>query len=303
MTRGVRYVLPVRKVPYQRRVGLGIVGLCLTILALAVFLSRGLWWPPLAGVLGGGSPSTGLVALVIPAVAVLLTARGIRFGILIAFGHTEIEVSTRRVAGVYRFGPIRRRSAVRTETIERILVEPGLRVVESESDDAPGGQLAKLMVERTHDDEDERKFALTHAYPRATIEALAEAIGERLSVPMAIEKPESLRSKRARARSNEGNVTTRIPRPKEATGELIDTAEGISITLPPMGFFKGSKGLGCFSIAWLAFVSIFGAFSVGMIVQGQPFLQVLPFAGISTLFGAIGGACFMRRYAAGVDAR
>jgi len=52
-------------------------------------------------------------------------------------------------------------------------------------------------------------------------------------------------------------VPTPVSCPKKATGELSPTDDGISIVLPPMGFYRGSKGLGSFSVLWLGFVTIF----------------------------------------------
>gem|GEM_PF-3374194 len=277
MTRGVRYVLPPRRVPHQRPIGLGIVGVCLAILAIVVLISRGLWWASLTGLVGGGAPTPGLAMLLIPAVAALLMARGVRFGVLVAFGHSEIEVSARRVAGVHRFGPIRRRRSVRADTIERVIVEPGLGDRAGKPEDAPGRGLANLVVERVHADEDERKMALTHAYPRATIDALAAAIGKRLSLPVAVEEPQSLRERHDRPRAGEDPGARRVPRPRRATGELVETAEGISVTLPPMGFFRGSKGLGSFSLLWLGFVTIFSTFwGVSMAGKGASAVDIFP---------------------------
>lgn len=50
---------------------------------------------------------------------------------------------------------------------------------------------------------------------------------------------------------------TGVRRPGNATGILIETTDGISIELPARGFFKGSKGLGGFSVAWFGFVGLF----------------------------------------------
>ncbi len=50
-----------------------------------------------------------------------------------------------------------------------------------------------------------------------------------------------------------------VARPEDATGILTETADGISIELPARGYFKGSRGLGSFSLMWMGFVAVFSA--------------------------------------------
>lgn len=50
-----------------------------------------------------------------------------------------------------------------------------------------------------------------------------------------------------------------VKRPTNATAVLTETADGISIELPARGYFKGSRGLGSFSLMWLGFVGVFSA--------------------------------------------
>lgn len=295
MTRGVRYVLPPRRVPHQRPVGLGIAAVCLGVIALAAAMTRGMWWPPLVHLLGGGSPTLGLMTIVFPLAFAAIAARGVRFGLLVAFGHSEIAVDARRVVGVHRFGPVRRRRAVNAADIERVIIEPGLGDREGKPDDAFGKGLANLVVDHAHADPAKRKVALTHAYPRETIVALAGVIGETLSVPVVEEAPASLSERLGRSDEPLGGLH-RVRRPKRATAELTESPGGISVTLPPRGFVKGSKGLGAFAIVWLVFIGVFSAFWVAA-ANGTKSSLVLLFpmlicgvfwlVGFGMLFGAI----------------
>ncbi|MEM9372555.1 MAG: hypothetical protein AAGA55_02845 [Planctomycetota bacterium] len=79
-----------------------------------------------------------------------------------------------------------------------------------------------------------------------------------------------------------------VRRPRNATGVLTETPDGISIELPPMGFFAGSKGLGSFSLMWSAFVAVFaGALIVGTVRRGPSGGDWFLFA-IAGVFGVIG---------------
>lgn len=297
MTRGVRYVLPPRRVPHQRPAGLGIAAVCLGVIALAATLTRGTWWTPLMHLLGGGSPTLGLVTILFPLVIAAIAARGVRFGLLVAFGHSEIAVDGRRVVGVHRFGPVRRRRAVNAADIERVIIEPGLGDREGKPGDAFGKGLANLVVDHAHADPAKRKVALTHAYPRETIAALAGVIGETLSVPVVEEAPASLSERLDRKDEPLGGLH-RVRRPQEASAELTETAEGISVMLPARGFMKGSKGLGTFAIMWLVFIGVCSAFwmtaAIGSKASWSLLFPVLIcgvfwLVGFAMLFGAIRG--------------
>lgn len=289
LTRGVRLVLPPRRVRHQRAIGLGIAGVCVGVIALAALFSVGWWWTPMKSLLQGGAPRPGLIGLLIPALAMLVVARGVRFGLLIAFGHAEVEIDHRRVAGIQRCGPVRTRVSVPIGTIERVIVEPGLGARKGKPDTAFGKDLANLVLDRSHNDPDKRKVGLAHAYPRALIDALAADLGDRLSLPVVVEEPERLADRLDRRKTGAGvSAPHRVPRPKRATGALSRTEHGISVVLPAMGYFKGSKGLGSFSLLWLGFIAIFTAFWIAsMFGSGGSLVDVFPLL-ICGLFWLVG---------------
>lgn len=293
---GVRYVLPPRRVPWQRAIGAGIAVAGLVPTVFMGLFTAPFWWPTASTLIRGGQAPPGfgwfgLLALLFPLGAMIFTAKAARLGLLIGFGHSEVEVTDTRLVGIERCGPIRRRTAIKAGRIEHLMIQPVLGANENTSsflDEWTEG-LASLTVERQHPATNKRTVGLAVAYPHDTIGALASEIATKLGVEI---RTDTVRTDNGSIHANRAAVPHAPKRPRKATGVLSRNADGISITLPARGFFRGSKGLGCFSLVWIGFVSVFGFISVGMFVQNGFSLHTLPFLAISTVFFAIGLVMF-----------
>jgi len=269
---GVRFVLPVRGVPWQRPIGLGIAVLGFVPPLLAGLVTSMFWWSPVWSLIRGQTPQAGqgwfgLIGLLFPLLALRLTAKALRFGLLVAFGHSEVEIGQRRVIGWERWGPLRRRTAVETGDIRRVLIEPGLGARDGRLCNGFGRDLANLVVEREHEVEEKRKVGLAFAYPIDLIEALAHEVAARLGLGVATEAPEP--TTEGGSRTPDEAAAERVVRPAGASGTLTETEDGISISLPALGYFKGTKGLGMFAIVWMAFIAVFSFVFVGAFTRSR----------------------------------
>lgn len=267
---GVRFVLPVRTVPWQRPIGLGIAALGFVPPLLAGLVTSMFWWSPVWSLIRGQTPHAGhgwfgLIGLLFPLLALRLTAKALRFGLLVAFGHSEVEIGQRRVIGWERWGPIRRRTAVQTGDIRRVLIEPGLGARNGRPSNGFGRDLANLVVDREHELEEKRKVGLAFAYHIDLIDALAHEVAARLGLGVATEAPEPAAE---RSPSAPGEIAAeRVARPARASGTLTETEDGFSISLPALGYFKGTKGFGVFAIVWMSFISVFSVVFVGVFAR------------------------------------
>lgn len=160
--------------------------------------------------------------------------------------------------------------------------------------EGPWSDLGALTVERLRGSDEQRGVALVIGYPKSVIAALGEELNTRIGQNTGVAVDLAVRDESGQEVRHEAP-----PKPAKSTAVFERTPEGISISLPPMGFFRGSKGLGCFSILWLGFISIFGSFSVGLVVSGQPLGQVWPFLLGTVIFGSIGVGMFFFAWRSG----
>jgi hypothetical protein len=78
-----------------------------------------------------------------------------------------------------------------------------------------------------------------------------------------------------------------VDEPVGTTIRVEPTSDGLTITVPPAGVWKGSKGLFSFALLWIAFTAVFAVLTVIVPPATGKGLQV-PFLLGSTLFVAIG---------------
>lgn len=298
---GTRYVLPRRRIAGQKAIGLGLVAFGFAVPGVVLFLSRGLWWASAAGFVKGQAISGvagwfGLISLAMPLLVMLFMSRVVRFGLLVAFGHARITVTAQRVVAENRWGLVRHRRKVDVSKINRVIIEPGLGARPGKPAGAPGHDLANLVVDREHIADNKRKLGLAHGYPRELVDALAAEIGERIDRPVDTEIPKSLKERMGEPEGPAPAPARHVRRPRRATGTLTTTPDGVSISLPSVGYFKGSKGLGSFAILWCGFISIFTAVFVGSMVKkgingGDVFamciIGVFWIVGLAMFYGAL----------------
>jgi hypothetical protein len=295
---GTRFVLPKRALPHLQTVGLVVIAFGLVFDGIVLGVTASVWWPVLRGLTSGAAPGPDAALLAIPVLVVAGMIVPVWLGSLIGFGHAELLVTATHAIGIDRCGPFRYRRRVALADISRLVVDvTPVEVNDKPVRDGPWGDVGALMAERG--EPGAKPSALVIGYPRSVLASLGEQVRDRAGlvggaggaggvgeagggVPIEI----TVRDEHA---DDEAGVPEQ---PAGSTAVIERTPEGVSISLSPMGFFKGSKGLGCFSILWLGFVSIFGSVSVGIAVNGGSILNALPFLGVSTLFTAIGLGMF-----------
>lgn len=289
-TRGVRYVLPPRDLPWLKFVGAGAVGLGVIGAAFLLGVTASFWIPSRSG---GGA---GVFTVLFPLIAAAELAFMLGLGLLIGWGRAELLLTDTHAVGVDRFGPLKIRRRVPLDDIASLVVDlGGVKVNDRPVESGPWADVAALSAERAGNSAKRGKASLVIGYPRATVEALGEAVREHAGASFGVEVAMA-------TREHDGAVIDADGVPAQPAGStaLIERhAEGLTITLPARGFFKGSKGVGVFSILWMAFVSVFLVVSVGITGSGAQsgtggpgWLATLPFLAFSLAFMGIGVGMF-----------
>ncbi|MCA9302829.1 MAG: hypothetical protein KC996_01770 [Phycisphaerales bacterium] len=298
MAKGTRFVLPRRAVPFQVRLGLAMVFVCLLVIAALFFFSKGFWLPPLRVLMDSGIVRPGLALLLAPLIPSLMLCKGVRMGLLIAYGHTEVEVTNDELVSIDRWGMLRSKHRIRVRDIKRLIIKLNVMAKKGEFDKHPWRDMKNLLAEREHENINKIRVALAMGYPPATIEAIASEIIERTGVPIEELDPEhdSLMDLMRGEPEKPETIIGVLSQPKQSNAEFVQNSDGFTITLRPRGFWRGTKGFGSFALMWCGFVLVMSIFFGVAALRGKnsstdwvfmSFLGVFWIVGGSMLFFAI----------------
>jgi hypothetical protein len=303
--RGELVELPPREVGCMRFVGVlaVVIGLVFAGTGLFIILIEGgvLDWLS-NGKYGGGRPLDWFKA----AFGVPFFLGGLvplYLGSFLFGGRGTIELRDEVLISTLRWGPLRKRRRIRIETIRKFQVKT------ARSDEAPE-VLGKMMGALNAVLKGGGMKNVTWGYPKATLRALAvhltEACEQRAGAVLIEEdRPRIGIEERTLGddlvEPEDGDEPLDVsPRPDDAVSILERHADGLTITVPPVGMRKGSKGTFGFSIFWNGFMLVFTGFWFGSggFSQGPGLAAVFPFLMI-VLFWGIGVALVVTAINAG----
>jgi len=175
-------------------------------------------------------------------------------GLFLLAGRTRLVVTRDQIVTTEIAGPIRHSRKVRFADIDRLELASRSRPPGGVS--ALGSSLAQLgglsAVLKNG-----KKRLLVAAYPRDWVEDVTKEVsglmGQQGGAP-AIVRVEALSDPAARPEAEE-----LAPRPIDSKVSLETKASGIQLIIPPLGFWKGSKGMIVFAILWCLFMALFTA--------------------------------------------
>ncbi len=246
---GARYLLPERPDGKMSRLGL------VPILFGCAFAGFALFWIVmwLYGILR--SPNTNGLALLFALFGVPFVVAGIRIiriGAFILAGRADLEVSEGQLRVTERAWFFRKRQTVRTDKLRRLSVE-GLQFDLARFT----GTTTKLAAIKA-DLVEGKPLELVHGYPLDWLEPLARELARQCAGLNAMPPDVSIVAEPLR-RFDLGQTDKR-DFPHQPAGSLVHLAgrpEGLTLTVPPAGLVRGSKGLFVFSIIWNVGVSGF----------------------------------------------
>ena len=278
---GTRYVLPRRELGRERWAAV------ILILLGVVFV--GLPLGGVVGVLGGGwfAIVGALAALPFTVVGAVLAA----LGLTALRGHQEVEFTRDRIRVIERVGPLHWSWTRPLTSITNLAVVSGVESKEATA--RPTRPTGNLRVIRARCERG-KPLWIAPGYPRETVVALAAAIAERCAEPsgakllddgpLTVEMIEF--DPWAHASSTAGPPPTR---PTETDIVIEERADGVTVTVPPAGVRRGSKGLFTIGLVWCIFMTVFSGASIGVpLASGQAVTTIVPFVLFGLLFWCIG---------------
>ena len=250
---GVVYELPVRPLGGVRWIGLGPI-------AFSLFF---VWSPaqgligPAARVLNGTGHNPDWVELAFGGVFVLAGLIPAALGWMIAFGRCRVKYHNRQLRVVELVGPLRWTRQVSATGVRKLEVSFGARVNDNPVTQGRWADLGALVL---YPDSGKPRL-LVLGYPRGWLAAMARELSVLLNPMSGVaaapaipveEKPVSPRDW----------VTSDDPaeveqQPAGSPIRLEPRSDGLTLTVPPMGVWKGSKGLFFFALLWCGFMVVF----------------------------------------------
>ena len=312
---GTRFVLPRRQRSIVRGVGWGVAG---TGLLATVFMISWMGGPIVGGVgmllddEPGGIPLIlfGLLGVFgfIPAAGVFLA------GLTLLSGRSQctVEVRDGKLSVHERFLLFTWRRKRDADRVRELVVT---RLSSSRTRYKRSGQrpdlvdgLGESLIARGSDIKD---LVMAPGYPRDLLEELANHVAEEIQAEAVIPKsdddgPDAIAATRERQvevrvgdLDDPSHAKNLVPTQPTASDATIERGpDGITITVPPAGLWKGSKGLFCFSLIWngiistvfvLATLSALGVLESGEGKSWMLLLFLIPFVavGVGTMLMAI----------------
>ncbi len=280
---GVMYLLPKREAGWLKKIAnlLTLIGLILIGVALYLILfPTGLYtwlmdqWS--SGGQAGSYDFTNLFGAFFALPCLFFGIPLLKFGRFLSGGKTSIELRSDQLITTQGSGPLRRRRKYNISKIKKLQVKtarPG------EAPDFLSNIAAALNITLT----DGKTRNLTWGYKQELLLALATDISAQVEqqagatlfesdqTSIAVEERtlgDNLVRSASQHRNNEPQPSNQYetpPRPDDAVSTLEYNSDGLTITVPPVGMRKGSKGMFGFSIIWNLFMSVF---TIGTIAGG-----------------------------------
>lgn len=250
---GTRFILPQRRIGPLRTVG------CLGIVIGIVFVCAGL--------------ATAITAILVlknnfAAFASIPFALGgipiIVMGAFALLGHVEIELSSEKIISKEVAGMFKWRRSVTLESIKRLTVI----AFQTDAGASTGPQWLAGMAVLYAELKAGQKMKLAMGYPKELLHSLANMISSHIGLESQAEEQAESRPPVEVLEALPGAVPVRdrLEQPEGSKAVFQRHANGITVTFPPMGVFKGSKGLFSFGIIWLLFCVGIGSV---MFLSGQ----------------------------------
>jgi hypothetical protein len=244
-----RYLLPARNLGAARKIGWIPFGFGVVVATFMAFWMHG----AMAGCLGDHGPVRwigiffGLTGLPGLAVGVGLMALGL--AILTDAARSEIVVGEGMICAIERIWwvPIRRRRFV--SQLTRFVVEKGgIRVTDGNRHTTT--TLAKDMASLRAEVSTGKPFLMAIAYPYEVLRPLADTLAASLSLGRSTTEEEAPGIEVVEQEAGAPPADTEIPRPAGTNIVCRAEPQGLAISVPPRGLWKGSQGLFFFSLLW-----------------------------------------------------
>ncbi len=196
--------------------------------------------------------------------SVLIGISIIRVGAFIRAGRCEIEVEGGRLQATERAWFFRKCQTVPTDKLRRFTVEAlPFDILAAFGAFVSPFKPAALRAELSEG----KPIELLRGYPLEWLEPLARELGKQCAVLNAapldvniVAEPPPLFNLGQADKRHYSDQTDKRDFPNQPVGSLVrleERADGLTLTVPPAGIMRGSKGLFVFGIIWNTFMTVF----------------------------------------------
>jgi hypothetical protein len=300
---GVRYTLPRRRLGAFHALGFVFIAFGLLFTSVPLFMTGFVLRQWLQA---GGPPWVATIFVLFLVPFVVAGGVVITHGVFILAGFCEIEIRDGRLRAVERAGPFRWMPTrpIAVERVRKLVVGAGLkgrsieRPAEHHEGQISGGPQADVGVLLAECAEAKPR-ALVRGYPCDWLWAVADDLAPRLA-PITIDSRSDLQKPVVEVTPAPLDLeafSERVEQPAGSESVLETHADGLTLTVPPAGIRRGSKGLFFFSLLWLAITLASGGSFVAAVINGRiagwetlvPVCIIFVFiaVGVGMLLGAI----------------
>lgn len=296
---GVRYRLPARPLGQLRVLGLVPIALGLTFSGTGTFFAVTAIAGLFTGQGGWGSGFSAIMPLVIGGMFAFGGLIPMRIGLFVLGGRCDVELRKDHLRSIERAGIVRKVRRLPLEHLQsfQLITAGGGREAAHLLLDALGN-LAALSVKYTYGE----KRNLAVGYPLSMLRPIADDLSRRIGLaspaqlrgslgPNVVVASAKLGADLVPVRLNEWQPQ-RVTQPPQSRAIVEREVNHLTISLPPAGIIKGSRGLFFFALLWCGFMTVFSGMTViapmrsgtgNLLTSG-----VMAFALFSLLFWAIG---------------
>lgn len=290
---GVRFVLPPRELGQARHVGWLMLGGSLFALAfLAVWMGLpmtfGIGLVLEGNVFGLLLIGFGLLGLL----GVRYALRGLQLGLVILMQRSRavIEIRNGRLWSNEQLlvGTWKRHCPL--GQIQSLRVDAALSRAGKSSGSDPLDQLGEHRLAIIASGSMDRPLTVAPGYPADVLEPLADRLAEhmqatrepidpRVFAPLVGERPGEPADAAGVSVVRSGDedpADAVVHQPAVSTARVDRRGDDLTITFPPAGLRKGSKGLFVFAVIWLGFIGLFTALVLPQVIGGEDFGSDLP---------------------------
>lgn len=255
---GNGYILPLRRGRAVRAAGWGLAAFGALITAFMVFWMSS----PIGDVFRTTSPMrwfmlafglTGLIGL-IPGLGMLILG----VGLVLGRSRCEVEVSAGRLLLSERVGPFAWRFKRRTGDVRHLVLQAGPAIAGSACDQAAPSSSDGAFGCIVAGGAGRNRLLIGLGYPLAVLKPLAERLAADLNTTTVLSHAQGDPVTVVDAdQAREAELARLLEHPPKTDIVLKTLPDGVALSVPAAGLWRGSKGLFLFAILWNGFITVF----------------------------------------------
>jgi len=211
---------------------------------------------------------------------------------LVLCGRNTVELTRDTLRAIDSAGPFRAVRKAKREDIRRFEVKV------SDGRSAPGFlKILNRMGGLNAEFDDTKPMPVAVGYPREWLVALGDELRQHINETNVLSAQSSLPATSEVVKPLSSELVAPLMsddvlvQPKSSAVRLDQTADGVTLTVPPAGIWRGSKGLLLFGLVWCGFMTLFTG--VVVFTASKPNAPLLIFGLFIAVFWAIGIAMLL----------